>query len=62
MVKRERCPHDRRQHLCWITADGRRCCTKLDGAVLEAAEACMTKLSARERLALIRLLEAVRAE
>jgi MarR family transcriptional regulator, organic hydroperoxide resistance regulator len=61
LVKRERCPHDRRQHLCWITADGQALLQTLDGPLLAAAEACMKGLSARDRLGLVRLLEAVRA-
>jgi MarR family transcriptional regulator, organic hydroperoxide resistance regulator len=61
LVKRERCPHDRRQHLCWITADGQALLQTLEAPLLAAAEASMTKLSARDRLALIRLLDAVRA-
>ena len=61
LVKRERCPHDRRQHLCWITRDGQALLRKLDGLMLAASDASVKGLSAQDRLAIIRLLDAVRA-
>ena len=61
LVKRERCPHDRRQHLCWITADGQALLRKLDGPMLAASDARLKGLSAHDRLTIIRLLDAVRA-
>ena len=60
LVKRERCPHDRRQHLCWITAGGQALLRKLDGPMLAASDASLKGLSAHDRLAIIRLLDAVR--
>ena len=59
-VRRERCPHDRRQHLCWITDAGTALLARLDAPILTASDACLEGLSAAERLALRRLLDAIR--
>src|ERR1700752_2165546 len=34
LVKRQRCPKDRRQHLCWITPKGATLLEKLDGPMV----------------------------
>lgn len=60
-VRRQRCPKDRRQHLCWITPKGLAVLAKLDAPTLRAHEESMKKLKARDREAFIRLLDAVRA-
>lgn len=61
LVRRERCPHDRRQHLCWITPKGTGLLATLDAPTLKAGERCLKALSHDERLAFIRLLDAIRA-
>jgi len=60
LVKRERCRHDRRQHLCWTTAEGLKLLETLDAPLLAASDAALKGLDAGERLALIRLLDAIR--
>ena len=60
LVKRERCRHDRRQHLCWITAEGLKLLERLDAPVLAASDAALKSLDPGDRLALIRLLDAIR--
>jgi DNA-binding MarR family transcriptional regulator len=59
LVKRERCRHDRRQHLCWTTAEGLKLLETLDAPVLAASDAALKGLDAGERLALIRVLDAI---
>jgi DNA-binding MarR family transcriptional regulator len=61
-VRRERCPHDRRQHLCWISPEGMALLAKLDAPILAASDAALDGLTAAERLTLRRLLDAIRAE
>jgi DNA-binding MarR family transcriptional regulator len=60
-VRRERCPDDRRQHLCWVTPRGQTTLDRLDGPMGAAAEAAMKPISRQDRVVLIRLLDAVRA-
>jgi DNA-binding MarR family transcriptional regulator len=60
LVRRERCREDRRQHLCRITREGLDVLKRLDGPVLRAGEATMCGLARRERIAFIRMLEAIR--
>jgi MarR family transcriptional regulator, organic hydroperoxide resistance regulator len=61
LVRRQRCPKDRRQNLCWITSEGRALLEQLDAPVLAASEACVANLSRTDQLALIRLLDSIRA-
>jgi MarR family transcriptional regulator, organic hydroperoxide resistance regulator len=60
-VKRQRCPKDRRQHLCWITPNGAALLEKLDEPLAELGEHLMKVLKQEEWIALIRLLDALRA-
>ena len=61
LVRRQRCPKDRRQHLCWITPKGLAVLAKLDDLSARANEELMKGLRAKDRPTLIRLMEAVRA-
>jgi DNA-binding MarR family transcriptional regulator len=61
LVKRQRCPKDRRQNLCWITPRGRALLEQVDGPLLGASEACVASLNRTDQLALIRLLDSIRA-
>jgi DNA-binding MarR family transcriptional regulator len=61
LVARERCPRDRRQVTCRITAAGLALLARLDRPVLEADAACFATLSANELEKLIQLLDAVRS-
>jgi DNA-binding MarR family transcriptional regulator len=60
LVRRERCPEDRRQVLVAITPGGLRLLADLDGPVAEADDALLARLGSRRTIALIRLLDAVR--
>jgi DNA-binding MarR family transcriptional regulator len=61
LVRRERCPRDRRQILCRINAPGEALLAALAAPVAEAGEAALAPLAEREKRELIRLLDAVRA-
>jgi DNA-binding MarR family transcriptional regulator len=61
LVKRQRCPQDRRQHLCWITPKSAALLEKLDGPMVQCGEHLMKGLKQAERTALIRLLDTLRA-
>lgn len=61
LVRRERCPHDRRQVLCYIAAAGLHLLEKLDGALAGADEACLAMLGPKQVERLIGLLDSVRA-
>jgi DNA-binding MarR family transcriptional regulator len=61
LVRRKRCPKDRRQHLCWITPEGLSLLEKLDAPAVEVGEDCLKGLKHQDRIAFIRLLDAIRA-
>ena len=60
LVRRHRCPKDRRQHLCWITPAGQTLLDELEQPMSDAVEAGFTKLDETDRIAFIRLLDAIR--
>jgi DNA-binding MarR family transcriptional regulator len=59
-VRRERCPEDRRQVLCWITESGLRLLAELDKPLAAAGIKSMEPLPRDEQQALIRTLEKIR--
>jgi MarR family transcriptional regulator, organic hydroperoxide resistance regulator len=61
LVRRQRCPKDRRQHLCWITGKGLAVLEKIDAVAGRANEEALKGLKPKERVAFIRLLDAIRA-
>jgi DNA-binding MarR family transcriptional regulator len=61
LVRRVRCPEDRRQVLCTATAAARRLLARLDGPVAEAAGSLLAPLDPPRTAELVRLLDAVRA-
>jgi DNA-binding MarR family transcriptional regulator len=61
LVRRQRCPKDRRQHLCWITEKGLDVLRKIDGVAPRANEESLKGLSQKDRVTFIRLLDAIRA-
>jgi DNA-binding MarR family transcriptional regulator len=61
LVRRQRCPKDRRQHLCWITADGLALLEKIDVLAPRAQEDSLRGLRQKDRVTFIRLLDAIRA-
>lgn len=60
LVRRERCRHDRRQVLCWITAEGRRLVDTLDEPVSSANAAALRGLRPARVRTLLRVLEELR--
>ncbi len=61
LVRRARCPEDRRQVLCHATEKARRLLTALDRPVAEASRQSLAPLDAGRTAELVRLLDAVRA-
>ena len=61
LVRRQRCPKDRRQHLCWIAPKGLSVLQKLDASTLRAHEEALKGLAAKDRAHFIKLLDAIRA-
>jgi DNA-binding MarR family transcriptional regulator len=60
LIRRQRCPHDRRQHLCWINPKGLALLQKIDAVETRAHEHALKGLRAKDRVAFIRLLDAIR--
>jgi DNA-binding MarR family transcriptional regulator len=60
LVHRERCPEDRRQVTCRITASGLGLLTRLDAVVNDTDETYLGPLTAAETRTLIRLLDRIR--
>jgi DNA-binding MarR family transcriptional regulator len=61
LVRRERCPEDRRQVLCYATPAGLELLGRIDGAMNDADEQGLGMLSDEDKVELLRLLDAVRA-
>jgi DNA-binding MarR family transcriptional regulator len=61
LVKRVRCPEDRRQVLCTATDPALRLLAGLDGKVAEAARRLLAPLDPPRTAEFVRLLDAVRA-
>jgi DNA-binding MarR family transcriptional regulator len=61
LVRRRRCPHDRRQVLCFITANGLSLLGSLDPLVTSLDRVALSGMRGRRVHQLIRLLDAVRA-
>lgn len=61
LVRRQRCPEDRRQVLCWLTPAGAELVERLDEPVDSADAEAVAMLPPEEQERLLRLLDAVRA-
>lgn len=61
LVRRQRCPEDRRQVLCWLTPAGAELVERLDEPVDSADAEAVSMLAPDEQERLLRLLDAVRA-
>lgn len=61
LVRRQRCPEDRRQVLCWLTPAGAELVERLDEPVDTADAEAVAMLAPEEQERLLRLLDAVRA-
>jgi len=62
LVRRKRCPEDRRQVLCWITDAGLNLLAELDKPIVQASVSSLQSLTQAELKQLISILEKVRAE
>jgi len=60
LVRRQRCPEDRRQVLCWLTPAGAELVEKLDEPVDSADAEAVAMLGPEDQERLLRLLDAVR--
>jgi DNA-binding MarR family transcriptional regulator len=60
MVRRERCPQDRRQVLCWLTPPGLAIVERLDEPIDTADREAVAMLCAEDQERLLHLLEAIR--
>ena len=62
LVRRERCPHDRRQVLCWITEKGSSLLAELDPVVNKADRNAIGGLDPKQAERLVELLDLIRQE
>ena len=62
LVRRERCPTDRRQVMCWISDSGRELLSKLDGPVSKADVEVLGGIHAADVERFIGMLDDVRQE
>jgi DNA-binding MarR family transcriptional regulator len=62
LVRRRRCPEDRRQVLCWITESGLRLLAELDKPVAETGPRYLNSLSRAEVDQLIEMLGRIRSQ
>jgi DNA-binding MarR family transcriptional regulator len=60
LVQRVRCPEDRRQVLCYLTADGRQTLDRMEEAIDGADRSAFASLTPDDQRRLIELLDAVR--
>ncbi len=60
LIRRERCRHDRRQHLCWLTPAGGTLLEQLDAPMLAAHDESLSALAAADRKRLVALLADIR--
>ena len=61
LVRRQHCPTDRRQHLCWITKEGLDLLASLDEPVVTHSREMLSGLTREEQSRLVSLLDRVRA-
>jgi MarR family transcriptional regulator, organic hydroperoxide resistance regulator len=58
-IRRQRCPQDRRQHLCWLTGEGAELLARLTPAITAALEGTFRNLDGHTRRQLTVLLNSV---
>lgn len=61
-IRRQRCPRDRRQHLCWLSSDGARVLQQLTPLLAVEHERVLEHLDSGNRQRLVALLEAINSE
>jgi DNA-binding MarR family transcriptional regulator len=60
LIRRERCPRDRRQHLCWLTAEGATLLSGLSRRMTAAHDETLRGLDPAQRQQFVTLLAQVR--
>jgi DNA-binding MarR family transcriptional regulator len=58
-IRRQRCPRDRRQHLCWLSGEGARLVEKLRRVIESEHERVLQPLAPRDRQRLVAFLDAI---
>ena len=58
-IRRQRCPQDRRQHLCWLTGDGAELLARLTPAIAAALERTFRVFDSHKHQQLTALLNSV---
>jgi DNA-binding MarR family transcriptional regulator len=61
-IRRQRCPRDRRQHLCWLTSEGARVLERLSPLLAAEHERVLEHLDSGNRQRLVALLDAIGSE
>ena len=61
LVRRQRCPQDRRQVLCWLTDAGRELVERIDRPMDKADDQAVAMLPIDDQKTLIRLMNEIRA-
>lgn len=61
LVRRERCPQDRRQVLCYVTGEGLQLLSEVDPLVASAEYNLLGGVTDEESRALVRMLERIRS-
>ena len=62
LIRRERCPSDRRQVLCWISEAGLRLLKQMEGPIRQADHDALGGIRGADLERLIELLDGVRGE
>jgi len=61
-IRRQRCPRDRRQHLCWLSSEGARLLGKLTPILAAGHERVLEHLDSGKRQRLASLLDLIGSE
>ena len=61
-IRRQRCPLDRRQHLCWLSGEGARVLESLSPLLATEHERVLERLDGGTRQQLVALLDVINSE
>ena len=61
-IRRQRCPRDRRQHLCWLSSEGARVLERLSPILAAEHERVLEHLDGGRRQQLVALLDVISSE
>jgi DNA-binding MarR family transcriptional regulator len=62
LVRRQRCPHDRRQVLCFLTPKSEQLLTTLDPVVKSVGDACFEQIQPADMESMIEAMERIREQ